>query len=101
LLDRGAVPGGFETMVDERLEKLERHLLRQTALVKLQLRSDHDHRTARGVHALAEQGLSEAALFALERIGKRLERAIVGSAQNAAAAAVVKQRIDGFLQHAL
>src|SRR5580704_7439706 len=86
---------------NERLKQNERHLLRQTALVKLQLRSDHDHRTARVVHSLAEQVLAEAALFALERIGERLERAVVGSAQNAAAAPIVKQRIDRFLQHAL
>ena len=101
LLDGGAVAGGFQPVIDERLEKLERHLLRQTALVKLQFRADDDDRAAGVVHALAEQVLAEAALLALERIGERLERAVVGSAQHAAAAAVVEQRVDGFLQHAL
>ncbi len=101
LLDGGAMARGFELVIDERLEKLERHLLGQTALVQLQFRADHDDRTAGIVHALAEQVLAEAALLALERVGERLERAIVGSAQHAATAAVVEQRVDGLLQHAL
>ena len=101
LLDRGAVARSFQPVIDERLEKLERHLLRQTALVQLQFRADDDYGTARIIHALAEQVLAEAALLALERVGQRLERAVVGAAQHAAAAAVVEQRVHGFLQHAL
>src|SRR5207342_1279319 len=50
---------------DERLEQLERHLLRQPALVELELRTDDDDRAARVVHALAEQVLAEPALLAL------------------------------------
>ena len=101
LLDGGAMARGFQPVIDERLEKLERHLLRQTALVKLQFGADDDDGTAGVVDALAEQVLAETALLALERVGERLERAVVGSAQNAAAAAVIEQRVDGFLQHAL
>ena len=40
-------------------------------------------------------------MLALERVGKRFERAVVGAAQDAAAAAVIEQRVHGFLQHAL
>ena len=94
-------PRLFEPVIDERLEQFERHLLRQTALVQLQFGTDHDDRTAGVVDALAEQVLTEAALLALERIGERLQRAVVGAAQHAAAAAVVEQRVHGFLQHAL
>src|SRR5438034_9253964 len=101
LLDGGAVPLRFELVIDERLEQLERHLLGQPALVELQLRSDHDNGAARVVYALAEKILAEPPLFALKRVAEGLERAIVGSAQNAAAAAVVKESVDGFLQHAL
>ena len=101
LLDGGAMAALFQAMIDERLEQLERHLLGKTALVQLQLGTDHDDGTAGVVDALAEQVLAEAALLALERIGERLERAVVGAAQHAAAAAVVEQRVDGFLQHAL
>ena len=64
-------------------------------------RTGHDHRTARIVDALAEQVLAEAALLALEHVGQRLQRTLVGTGDHAAAAAVVEQRINGFLQHAL
>ena len=101
LLDGGAMARSFQAVIDERLEELERHLLRQTALVELQFRAHDDYRTAGIIHALAEQVLAEAALLALQSVGERLERAIVGAAQHAAAAAVVEERVDGFLQHAL
>ena len=91
----------FELVVDERLEQLERHLLRQAALVQLELGTDDDDRTARVVDALAEQVLAEAALLALEHVGERLERALVRAGDGLAAAAVVEQRVDGLLQHAL
>ena len=90
-----------EPLHDERLEQLERHQLRQTALVQAQRRAGHDDRAARVVDALAEQVLAEAALLALEHVGQRLERAVAGPGDRAAAAAVVEQRVDGLLQHAL
>src|SRR5918995_197488 len=83
---------------DERLEQLERHLLRQAALVQLQRRADHDDRAARVVDALAEQVLAEAALLALDHVGQRLERALVGAGDRATTATVVEQRIHRFLQ---
>src|ERR1700721_1228432 len=101
LLDGGAMSGGFELVIDERLEKLERHLLRQTALMQFQFGADDDDGTAGVVHALTEQVLAETALLAFERVGQRLERAIVCATQHTAAASVVEQRVDGFLQHAL
>ena len=92
---------GVEARVDERLEQLERHLLRQAALVELQLRTGDDDRTARIIDALAEQVLAEAALLALEHVGQRLQRTLVGAGDGAAAAAVVEQGVDRFLEHAL
>src|SRR4029077_9515315 len=74
LLDGRAVTLRLELVIDERLEELKRHLLRQTALVELELRADDDHRAAGVVHALAEQVLAEAALLALKRVRQRLER---------------------------
>ena len=100
-LDRRDQAFLLELVVDERLEQLERHLLRQAALVQLQLGADHDDRAARVVDALAEQVLAEAALLALQRVGERLERPVVRPAQHAAAAAVVEERVDRLLQHAL
>src|SRR5262245_23994300 len=43
LLDGRGVAFRFEPVVNKRLEQFERHFLRQTALVQLQLRADHDH----------------------------------------------------------
>src|SRR4029077_2914030 len=90
-----------ELLHHERFEELERHLFGQTALMQPQVRPDHDDRPARVVHALAEKVLTEAALLALEDIRQRLERPVVGSGDRTAAPAVVDQRIDCFLQHAL
>ena len=91
----------IEARIDERLEEFERHLLRQAALVQLQLRTDHDDRTAGIVDALAEQVLAEAALLALQHVGERLQRALVGARDDAAAAAIVEESVDRLLQHAL
>src|SRR5690606_26056254 len=86
---------------DERLEQLERHVLRQTALVQLELRTDDDDRTAGVVDALTEQVLTEAALLALEQVGQRLQRPVTGTGHRTSATAVVEQRVDGLLQHPL
>src|ERR1700731_4612537 len=101
LLNGGAVTLSFELVIDERLEKLERHFLGQTALVKLQFGANDDYGTAGVVDALAEQVLAEAALLALEGIGQGLERTVVGAAQNTATAAVVEEGVNSFLKHAL
>ena len=90
-----------ELVDDERLEQLERHQLRQAALMQLELGTDDDDRTARVVHALAEQVLTEPALLALEHVGQRLERTLAAAANRLRATAVVEQRVDRFLQHAL
>ena len=86
---------------DERLEELERHQLRQPALVQLQGRPGDDHRAARVVDALAEQVLAEPALLALQHVAERLQRAVARAGDRAATAAVVEQCVDGLLQHAL
>ena len=68
-LDGGAVAFLLESVIDEGLEQFERHLFRQTALVKLQVRAHHDDGAAGIIHAFPQQVLAEAALLALERIG--------------------------------
>ena len=100
-LDRRGEPHGFELVEDERLEELERHQLGQAALMELQLRTDHDHRPAGVVDTLAEQVLPEAAALALDHVGERLQRPLVGAGHRLAATAVVEQRIDRLLQHPL
>ena len=100
-LDGGREAHGFELVEDEGLEQLQRHQLRQAALMQLQLRADDDDRTARVVDALAQQVLAETAALALDHVGQRLQRTLVGARHRLAAAAVVEQRVDGFLQHPL
>src|SRR5690606_721443 len=100
-LDRRGLAAQLELREDEGLEQLERHLLRQAALMQTQRRTDDDDRTARVIDALAEQVLTETTLLALDHVGQGLERALVRARDRAAAATVVEQRIDGFLQHAL
>src|SRR5262245_38046460 len=56
-LDRRNDPVLLKLVVEEGLEQLDRHLLRQTALVQAQVRADDNHRTPRVVDALAEQVL--------------------------------------------
>src|SRR5207302_3844122 len=90
-----------ELVNDERLEQLERHQLGQTALMQLELGTDDDDRTARVVHALAEQVLAEPALLAFEHVGQRLERTLAATADRLGATAVVEERVDRFLEHAL
>ena len=85
---------------NEWLEQFERHLLRQTALMQFQRGADHDDRTSRVIDTLAEEVLAEAALLALDHVGKRLQWTFVRARYRTAAAAIVEQCVDRFLQHA-
>src|SRR5262249_49927686 len=87
-----------ELVDDERLEELERHQLRESALMQLELGADDDDRTARVVHALAEQVLTKPALLALEHVRERLERPLAAAANRLGATTVVEQRVDRLLQ---
>ena len=90
-----------EPLHDERLEELEGHHLGQAALVELQLGTDHDDRAARVVDALAEQVLAEPALLTLQHVRETLERSTALARHGTTATAVVEQRVDGLLEHAL
>ena len=90
-----------ELLHHERLEELERHLFGQAALVQLEVRADDDDGAAGIVDALTEQILTEATLLALEDVAERLERPVIGTRHGASAAAVIDERVDRFLQHAL
>src|SRR5438046_10762080 len=58
---------------DEWLEEFQRHSLRKTTLVQLQIRTYHNNRAARVVYTLTEQVLAEAPLLTFEHIGQTLE----------------------------
>ena len=55
---------------DKRLEQFERHLLRQTALMQSQCRTNHDDRTTRVINTLTEEVLTEAALLTLDHVSE-------------------------------
>ncbi len=90
-----------ETRIDKGLEQLQRHFLRQAALMQFEIGTDHDHGAARIIDPLAKQILTEPALLALQHIGQRLQRTLVGAGDDAAAPAIVEQCVDGLLQHSL
>ena len=76
---------------NEGAEQLDGHLLGQTALIDLQAGADHDNGTAGVVNTLTQQVLTEAALLTLQHVGQRLQGAVVGTGDGAAAAAVVNE----------
>ena len=57
-----------QALHDEGLEEFQSHLLRQTTLVHLQLRTNNDNGTTRVVDALTKQVLTETSLLALEHV---------------------------------
>src|SRR5512138_531387 len=92
-LDGVDVAALLELVVDEGLEELERHLLRKTALMQLQRRTNDDHATTRVVDALAEQVLAEPTLLALEHVAKALQWPLVRTRDGLAASTVVEEGI--------
>ena len=100
-LDGGCVAHGLKLAVNERLEELESHLLRQAALIEPEVRTAGDYRASGVVNTLSEKVLAEASLLSLDHVGKGLQRPLVGAGDGAAAAAVVEEGVNGLLQHAL
>jgi hypothetical protein len=85
----------------ERFEQLKRHFLRKSALVQLKVWTDNDNGSTGVVNALTEKVLSESSFLTLEHVAKRLERPGVGTNNRPSSAAVIDQRINGFLQKSL
>ena len=54
----------------EGFEQLDRHLLRQTALINLQFRSNYDNASSGIVNTLTQQVLTETSGFTFQHIGK-------------------------------
>src|SRR5690606_18968433 len=100
-LDGGRQAHDLELVEDEGLEQFQRHQFGQTALVQLELRTHHDHGTTGIVDALTQQVLTETTALAFDHVGQGLELTLVGARHGLAAATVVQQRVDRFLQHAL
>ena len=92
---------GNELLHNEGLEKLKRHGLGQTALPDLQGRSDTDNGPAGVIDTLAQEVLPETAALTFEHVGQGLQRPVAGTGDRPAAAPVVDQGVNGFLQHPL
>ena len=99
--DRIDIAEIFEPLHDERLKEIEGHLLRKTALVEFELRTDDDDGSARVIDPFSEKVLTEASLFAFEHFGKGFERAVSRSHDRMSMAAVIEEGIDCFLEHPL
>ncbi len=69
--------------------------------MQLEVRANYDDRTARVVHALAQQVTPESALLPLEHVGERLQLAASPCRGCLAPATVVNQGIHSLLEHAL
>ena len=92
---------GHQTLDNEGFEQLQRHFLRHAALIQLQLGADDDNGTAGVVNALAQQVLTETSLLAAQQIAQRLQSPVAGARHGTAAAAIVDQSVNSFLQHTL
>ena len=90
-LDGGRNAHGFQARKDEGFEQFERHQLGQAALMKLERRAHHDDGAARVIDPLAQQVLAETTALALDHVGQRFERALVGAGHGLAATTVVEQ----------
>ena len=90
---------GYKLFHNERLEQLNSHLFRKTALIDLQLRSHNDNRTSGIIDTLSKQVLTETSGFTFQHVGQRLQCSVSRSRNRTAAAAVVDQSIHSLLQH--
>ncbi len=91
----------FQTANNKRLKKNQRHFLGQSALVYLQLRSNHNHRAARVIDTLAQKVLPKASTLALEHIAQRFQVTIANCRNGTPMAAIVQQSVHSLLQHPL
>ncbi len=91
----------LKSIVNKRFKELERHLLRQTALVKSQFRSHRDNGSSGVIHTLAQKILSKTSLLPFQGITQGFQGSLVGTCYNPAVPSIVKKYIHGFLEHPL
>ena len=69
--------------------------------MQFQVRTDGNNGTAGVVNTFTQQVLTEAAALTFDHVCQRLQRTLGRTGHGFAAAAVVQQRVNGFLQHTL
>ncbi len=67
----------------------------------LEVRTNHDDGTTGVVNTLTQQVLAETPLLALQVVTQGLQGTVTGTRNRAATATVIKERVNGFLQHTL
>ena len=97
--DGGGQATQFQLAVNERFEQLQRHFLRQTALMQTQVWTYGDYRTTGVVNTLTEQVLTETTLLTFDHVGQRFQRTLVRTGDRTTATTVIQQGINRFLQH--
>ena len=85
----------------KRLIEFGCHVLRQTAFVHLQFRTDHNDRTSGIVNTLTQQVLTETTLLTLQTVWQRLQRTIGVCLNGTRLTRVVEQRVNRLLKHTL
>ena len=100
-LDVGDDLGIYQPLQHKGLEQLQRHFLRQTALVHFQARTDNDNGTAGIVYTLTQQVLTEASLLTFQHIRQGLQRTVIRAGDRSAMTAVIDKGIHCLLQHTL
>ena len=91
----------YELFHYERLEELDSHFLRNTALVHLEFRTYDDNRTTGIVDTLTEQVLTETTLLTFEESCQRFEFSVACARNGFTSSAVVNQSVYGVLKHSL
>ena len=91
----------YQLLHNEGLEQLDGHLLRETALINLQLRTNDDNGTSGIVNTLTQKILTETSGFTLQHVRQGLQRSVARAGNRTATASVVDQRVYRFLQHTL
>src|SRR5579863_2487129 len=97
-LDGRDVAPLLKLVEDKRLEELQGHLFRKTALMQLQLWTDDDHGAARIIDPLPQEVLAETSLLSLQHVGEGLQGPLVRTPDRPAAPTVVEQGVDRFLR---
>ena len=101
VLNVGCLAHFYKSLDNKRLEELDCHLLRQTALVDLKAGTYNDNGTAGVVNTLTQEVLTEATLLTAKHLGEGLERTVGGACYGLAALAVIDERVYCLLQHSL
>ncbi len=91
----------FELVVNEGLEELQSHCFWQSTLMQLEFRPHDDNGTSGVIDSFSQQVLPKTSLLTFKHVAQGFQWTLVRAPQGTAAAAIVEERVHGFLQHTL